>query len=261
MQRDHHGGGASLVTEMAKKRKSEYSGLDEVEKTLHTSFCTAANSISHLYTQAQHQQRHAFQAGERHAVEKLYFWLLREQQAGSNISVGQILGYLQSEIEGVSGDDTAMSPGPQSHQQQTSIQQQQQAVAGAVGSMATSGPGQAEAPAVPADQSKSSVFTGALASPIRWDLPAFSTTLAGYGLPNHSGHLGKRTGMGLEQHAELAWEDEQTAAPYHDASSTAGFAFHQTQHQHQQGRDGQSFGENDASMDMHGGEVGDGYFR
>jgi hypothetical protein len=73
MQRDHHGGrvgggGASLVTEMAKKRKSEYSGLDEVEKTLHTSFCTAANSISHLYTQAQHQQRHAFQAGERHAV-------------------------------------------------------------------------------------------------------------------------------------------------------------------------------------------------
>ncbi|CAM6062981.1 unnamed protein product [Sphagnum tenellum] len=214
---------------MAKKRKSEYSGLDEVEKTLHTSFCTAANSISHLYTQAQHQQRHAFQAGERHAVEKLYFWLLREQQAGSNISVGQILGYLQSEIEGVSGDDTAMSPGPQSHQQQTSIQQQQQAVAGAVGSMATSGPEQAEAPAVPADQSKSSVFTGALASPIRWDLPAFSTTLAGYGLPNHR------------------------------------FAFHQTQHQHQhqhqQGRDGQSFGENDASMDMHGGEVGDGYFR
>ncbi len=167
---------------------------------------------------------------------------------------------LQSEIEGVSGDDTAMSPGPQSHQQQTSIQQQQQAVAGAVGSMATSGPGQAEAPAVPADQSKSSVFTGALASPIRWDLPALSTTLAGYGLPNHGGHLGKRTGMGLEQHAELAWEDEQTVAPYHDASSTAGFAFHQTQHQHQQGRDGQSFGENDASMDMHGGEVGDGYF-
>jgi hypothetical protein len=53
---------------MMKKRKSEYSGLDEVEKTLHTSFCTAANSISHLYTQAQHQQKHAFQAGERHAV-------------------------------------------------------------------------------------------------------------------------------------------------------------------------------------------------
>lgn len=53
---------------MVKKRKSEYSGLDEVEKTLHTSFCAAANSISHLYTQAQHQQKHAFQAGERHAV-------------------------------------------------------------------------------------------------------------------------------------------------------------------------------------------------
>jgi hypothetical protein len=59
---------ASSVTEMPKKRKSEYSGLDEVEKTLHTSFCTAANSISHLYTQAQQQQKQSFHAGERHAV-------------------------------------------------------------------------------------------------------------------------------------------------------------------------------------------------
>jgi len=53
---------------MAKKRKSENAALDEVEKTLYTSFCTAANSISQLYTQAQNQQKIAFQAGERHAV-------------------------------------------------------------------------------------------------------------------------------------------------------------------------------------------------
>ncbi|KAH9536925.1 hypothetical protein CY35_16G024700 [Sphagnum magellanicum] len=189
---------------MPKKRKSEYSGLDEVEKTLHTSFCTAANSISHLYTQAQQQQKQSFHAGERHAVEKLYFWLLREHQAGSNISVGQILGYLQNELEGVSGDDTAMSPGPQS------AQQQQQAVAIAAGSVGTSRPG-------------------------------------------------RRTGVGLEQHANLGWEEDQGVAPYHDASATAGLGFHPTQQQ-QQGGDGHSFGANDASMDMHGGGVGDGYF-
>ncbi|KAH9536923.1 hypothetical protein CY35_16G024700 [Sphagnum magellanicum] len=201
---------------MPKKRKSEYSGLDEVEKTLHTSFCTAANSISHLYTQAQQQQKQSFHAGERHAVEKLYFWLLREHQAGSNISVGQILGYLQNELEGVSGDDTAMSPGPQS------AQQQQQAVAIAAGSVGTSRPGQIETPAAPLDQSR-------------------------------------RTGVGLEQHANLGWEEDQGVAPYHDASATAGLGFHPTQQQ-QQGGDGHSFGANDASMDMHGGGVGDGYF-
>jgi len=53
---------------MAKKRKYENAALDEVEKTLYTSFCTAANSISQLYTQAQNQQKIAFHAGERHAV-------------------------------------------------------------------------------------------------------------------------------------------------------------------------------------------------
>ncbi|CAM6041792.1 unnamed protein product [Sphagnum compactum] len=247
---------------MVKKRKSEYSGLDEVEKTLHTSFCTAANSISHLYTQAQHQQKHAFQAGERHAVEKLYFWLLREHQAGSNISVGQILGYLQSELEGVSEGDAAMSPGTQPHQSQVSVQHQQQAVAGLAGSVGTSVPGQTEA--APLDQSKNSVFTGALASSIGQDLPALGMSPAGYRVPSNSGHLGRRTGMMSEQHADLAWEEEPGVAPYHDASGTAGFGFHpiqqQQQQQQQQGRDGNSFTENDASMDMHGSGVADEYF-
>ncbi|KAH8931506.1 hypothetical protein BDL97_19G024900 [Sphagnum fallax] len=235
---------------MVKKRKSEFSGLDEVEKTLHTSFCTAANSISHLYTQAQHQQKHAFQAGERHAVEKLYFWLLREHQAGSNISVGQILGYLQSELEGVSEDDAAMSPGTQPHQRQVSVQHQQQAVAGLAGSVGTSVSGQTEA--APLDQSKNSVFTGALASSIGQDLPALGMSPAGYRVPSNSGHLGRRTGM----------ISEPGVASYHDTSGTAGFGFHpiQQQQQQQQGTDGNSFTENDASMDMHGSGVADEYF-
>jgi hypothetical protein len=162
---------------------------------------------------------------------------------------------LQNELEGVSGDDTAMSPGPQS------AQQQQQAVAVAAGSVGTSGPGQIETPAAPLDQSKNSVFTGTLASPIRRDLPAFSMTPSGYGLTNNSGHPGRRTGVGLEQRANLGWEEDQGVALYHDASATGGLGFHPTQQQQQQqGGDGHSFGVNDASMDMHGGGVGDGYF-
>eukprot|EP01018_Ginkgo_biloba_P014546 Gb_31393 [translate_table: standard] len=56
---------------MAKKRKSENAGLDEAERTMYTSFSNAANSLSQLYTQAQHQQKLAFQAGERHALVRL----------------------------------------------------------------------------------------------------------------------------------------------------------------------------------------------
>jgi hypothetical protein len=64
-----------------------------------------------------------------------------------------------------------------------------------------------------------------------------------------------------EQHADLAWEEEPGVAPYHNASGTAGFGFHPIQQQQQQqGRDGNSFTENDASMDMHGSGVADEYF-
>ncbi|RVW55047.1 hypothetical protein CK203_067034 [Vitis vinifera] len=53
---------------MAKKRKSDATRLDEVDRTMYTSFCSAANSLSQLYTQAMNQQRLSFQAGERHAL-------------------------------------------------------------------------------------------------------------------------------------------------------------------------------------------------
>ncbi|KAL3677385.1 hypothetical protein R1sor_027333 [Riccia sorocarpa] len=148
---------------MAKKRKSENAGLDEVERTLYTTFCTAANSISQLYTQAQNQQKVAFQAGERHAVEKLYTWLHREHHAGSNISTAEILNYLQSELD---GEEMTMSPGPQyqnqfgqqHHQQQQSQQlmSSQQAPLNAGG---FSGLGHLGRVGAAVDQSKISVFT------------------------------------------------------------------------------------------------------
>ncbi|KAJ7552876.1 hypothetical protein O6H91_06G073900 [Diphasiastrum complanatum] len=80
---------------MAKKRKSESPRLDEMDRNMYATFCTAANSISQLYTQAQQQEKIAFQAGERHCAEKLYHWLLRSQQPGSKISVDELSNYLQ----------------------------------------------------------------------------------------------------------------------------------------------------------------------
>ncbi|MQL76866.1 hypothetical protein Taro_009262 [Colocasia esculenta] len=53
---------------MAKKRKSVATRLDEVDRTMYSTFCSAANSLSQLYTQAMSQQKVTFQAGERHAM-------------------------------------------------------------------------------------------------------------------------------------------------------------------------------------------------
>ena len=50
---------------MGKKRKSEYAGLEEVEKTMYSTFSTAANAISQLYSQSINQQRRAYNAGSR----------------------------------------------------------------------------------------------------------------------------------------------------------------------------------------------------
>ena len=55
---------------MAKKRKSIGTCLDEVDRTMYASFCTAANSLSQLYTHAMNHQKLSFNAGERHALVK-----------------------------------------------------------------------------------------------------------------------------------------------------------------------------------------------
>ncbi|KAF3796109.1 hypothetical protein EJ110_NYTH04014 [Nymphaea thermarum] len=57
---------------MAKKIKSDGSGIDEANRTMYAAFCNAANSLSQLYTQAESQQKLAFQAGERHSLEFNY---------------------------------------------------------------------------------------------------------------------------------------------------------------------------------------------
>ncbi|KAI9071214.1 hypothetical protein K1719_046831 [Acacia pycnantha] len=80
---------------MAKKRKSTASSLDEVDRTMYASFCSAANSLSQLYTQAMNHQKLSFQAGERHGLEKLYQWIWRQQEGGSRVATVDILNYIQ----------------------------------------------------------------------------------------------------------------------------------------------------------------------
>lgn len=58
--------------EMSKKRKSEASRLDEIDRTMYSAFSSAANSLSQLYTQAMHHQKLSFQAGERHALVRIF---------------------------------------------------------------------------------------------------------------------------------------------------------------------------------------------
>ncbi|KAK6150545.1 hypothetical protein DH2020_015477 [Rehmannia glutinosa] len=84
---------------MAKKRKSDATRLDEVDRGMYTAFCSAANNLSQLYSQAMHQQRLSFQAGERHAMEKLNNWILRQQEDGVRVMPGDIVAYVQNEID------------------------------------------------------------------------------------------------------------------------------------------------------------------
>ncbi|THG03321.1 hypothetical protein TEA_011332 [Camellia sinensis var. sinensis] len=83
---------------MGKKRKSVATSLDEVDRTMYSTFCSAANSLSQLYTQAMNQQKLSFQAGERHGLEKLYQWILRQQEGGSRVNTVDILAHLQKAL-------------------------------------------------------------------------------------------------------------------------------------------------------------------
>ncbi|KAM7277181.1 hypothetical protein ACFE04_019047 [Oxalis oulophora] len=139
---------------MAKKRKSDATRLDEVDRTLYSSFCSAANSLSQLHTQAMHHQRFLFQAGERNAQEKLYQWILRKQEEGSRVATVDIVAYLQNELE-----YGAEEPPAQNQQLATPV-------SNPFGTAAILAHG------VRSDQqqTKNSVFSNALSSPVRRSL-------------------------------------------------------------------------------------------
>lgn len=94
---------------MARKRKSDVIHLDEVDRTLYSTFCSAANSLSQLYTQAMNHQKVSFQAGERHALEKLYQWIIKRHEEGSRVmTTADIVEHIEKEID-YGGDDAVIS--------------------------------------------------------------------------------------------------------------------------------------------------------
>ncbi|XP_045820835.1 uncharacterized protein LOC123913940 [Trifolium pratense] len=156
---------------MAKKRKSVESRLDEVDRTMYSTFCTTANSLSHLYTHAMNQQKLSFQAGERHALEKMYQWILRQQQEGMRVTTIDIVSHLQNELE-YGAEESSVSP-RQSIQpnSQTAIQTNFGAsIPSNTFGSAVAGQGIRTGQT---DQVKNSVFANALSSPIRRSLQSY----------------------------------------------------------------------------------------
>ncbi|KAL3818829.1 hypothetical protein ACJIZ3_004734 [Penstemon smallii] len=158
---------------MAKKRKSDATRLDEVDRSMYTTFCGAANSLSQLYSQAIHHQRVSFQAGERHAMEKLYNWILRQQEDGVRVMTGDILAYMQNELDyGVEEPPPSSPRLPVQQQQQSQITMQTTHSGFPVSSNNAFGPaaiGQGLRSGN-SDQTKNSVFSNALSSPVRRSL-------------------------------------------------------------------------------------------
>ncbi|KAK7343760.1 hypothetical protein VNO77_12776 [Canavalia gladiata] len=205
---------------MGKKRKSIATSLEEVDRTIYASFCTAANSLSHLYTQTMNHHKLSFQAGERHSLEKLYQWIWRQQEAGSRVATLDILNYIQNELD-YCGEEPSMSPrAPPQHQQSQPVMH----VTGS-GFPVTSGfsgqtiMGHGIRSEHSDNQSKNSVFSNALSSPVRRSLQHYQISEGG----NNPSGLSMGNGNRNTEPSFL----------------------------HQQIRDCAAFSSNDSAMDMH----------
>ncbi|KAL6615010.1 hypothetical protein ACP70R_037280 [Stipagrostis hirtigluma subsp. patula] len=159
---------------MARKRKTDAAPrLDEADRTLYSTFCGAANSLSQLYTQAMAQQKLSFQAGERQALEKLYQWILRKHEEESRVTVADIMSHIQHELDyGIT--DAHVSPRVHQHPQIANpfTNSIVQPPAGLYGQASA---GSAPRPSL-SDQSKNTIFSNALSSPIRRSLQNYQLT-------------------------------------------------------------------------------------
>ncbi|GLJ17864.1 hypothetical protein SUGI_0312470 [Cryptomeria japonica] len=253
---------------MAKKRKSENTGLDEVEKTMYNTFCSAANSLSQLYTQAQNQQKIAFQAGERHGLEKLYQWVLRSQESGSRLTVAEVFGYLQNELD--YGGDVEVPTLPASQFQNQSHSQQQnsfplinsQTLSG-VSSQAISGQGTRM---VLSDQNKNSVFSNALSSPVRRSLQPFHMAQGGYCSGSNASQVingGRRVGHPTDQ-VNVGFQGGGPLASPQDgelSGMNTMVASCNIYGQAHQNRESNSYCETDSTMDMHAESPARGFYQ
>ncbi|XP_019462583.1 PREDICTED: uncharacterized protein LOC109361545 [Lupinus angustifolius] len=212
---------------MGKKRKSVATRLDEVDRTMYSTFCSTANSLSHLYTHAMTQQKLSFQAGERHALEKMYQWILRQQQEGSRVNTIDILTHLQNELE-YGAEESPMSP-RQAFQQQNSQTAVHTNTGASIPSNAfstTSVPGIRTGQ--PDQQAKNSVFSNALSSPIRRNLqlyhlaqgscPSSNLVLPGNG--NRNSEMNNTSGQNKDTNSSNSSDcmDMHADSPVHDFS-------------------------------------------
>ncbi|MQL75581.1 hypothetical protein Taro_007944 [Colocasia esculenta] len=161
---------------MAKKRKSVATRLDEVDRTIYSTFCSAANSLSQLYTQAMNQQKITFQAGERHGMEKVCNWILRQEEEGRRLSAADIVAFLQNELDYGGDDSQHQHSQPNMHFINPTSQ----------GSSVLFGPTQSMHGLRSGhnDQTKNSVFSNALSSPTRRSLQPYHFTQGGGFYPN-----------------------------------------------------------------------------
>lgn len=165
---------------MARKRKSDATPLDEVDRTLYSTFCSSANSLSQLYTQAMNHQKVAFQAGERQALEKLYHWIIRQHEEGSRVTAADIASHIEKEID-YGGDDSSprlhfqhQFPHATPHFPNPSI-----LTPAFLGQPAHGAPPRPNHP----EQAKNSVFSNALTSPVRRSLQPYQLAQSGGGPP------------------------------------------------------------------------------
>ncbi|KAG6673864.1 hypothetical protein I3842_15G012500 [Carya illinoinensis] len=166
---------------MGKKRKSVATTLDEVDRTMYASFCSAANSLSQLYTQSMNHNKFSFQAGERHGLEKLYQWIRRQQEEGSRVATVDILNYIQNEVD-YCGEEPSMSPrAPVQHQHsQATMHVMNSGFLLSSGSSGLTSAGHGSRSEHCDHQSKNSVFSNALSSPLRQSLQHYHITRGGY---------------------------------------------------------------------------------
>ncbi|KAG8044893.1 hypothetical protein GUJ93_ZPchr0008g13984 [Zizania palustris] len=159
---------------MSRKRKTDAAPrLDEADRTLYSTFCGAANSLSQLYTQATAQQKLSFQAGERHALEKLHQWILRKHEEESRLTVADIMSHIQHELD-YGGNDAHVSPRVHQHPPSANpfANSSIQPSAGLYGQATI---GSAPRPSL-SDQSKNPIFSNALSSPVRRSLQSYHLT-------------------------------------------------------------------------------------
>ncbi|KAL3572669.1 hypothetical protein D5086_026573 [Populus alba] len=172
---------------MGKKRKSIATSLEEVDRTMYASFCSAANSLSQLYTQSMNHQKLSFQAGERHGLEKLYQWIWRQQEGGSRVTTFDIINYIQNELD-YCGEEPSMPPRtPHQHQNSQPIPFTNSTFLVSSGSSGLPATGQGTTRSEHCDQqSKNAVFSNALSSPVRRSLQNYHIAQVGYCPPGGS---------------------------------------------------------------------------